>query len=259
MSAYFSYFPNVYVGEGITSEENFKYRLVKNIFRRVKAREDLDRYTTLFEAYSIKPNETPSSLAYRLFGDSYLDWVILITNNIIDVYDQWPKSEERLQNYVNELYSSPESVHHYETNEILYNGITYVQKGIEVTEEFRVTMPDGTTLSETESIYPVTNYEHEYYLNEKKRLIAVPQGTMVDLILAEMEDQISYKPHGELDDAGNKKTPINISSLFIKNSSSSNTNNISSSSGEIVTSFNYGPDTASVSTAGVVIQTNVLS
>ena len=49
--SYFSYFPNVYVGEGISDSENYKYRLVKNIFRRVKVREDLDKYFTQFEAY----------------------------------------------------------------------------------------------------------------------------------------------------------------------------------------------------------------
>ena len=36
MAAYFTYFPNVYVGEGITDDEAYRYRLVKNIFRRVK-------------------------------------------------------------------------------------------------------------------------------------------------------------------------------------------------------------------------------
>ena len=54
MAGYFSYFPKVYVGEGISDDENFKYRLVKNIFRRVKSREDLAQYSTLFEAYSIR-------------------------------------------------------------------------------------------------------------------------------------------------------------------------------------------------------------
>ena len=31
--SYFKYFPNVYVGEGVTDDEGYKYRLVKNIFR----------------------------------------------------------------------------------------------------------------------------------------------------------------------------------------------------------------------------------
>ena len=43
--SYFKYFPNVYVGEGVTDDEGYKYRLVKNIFRRVKVRADLEKYT----------------------------------------------------------------------------------------------------------------------------------------------------------------------------------------------------------------------
>ena len=53
MTAYFSYFPNTYVGEGVNQDEPYRYRLVKNIFRRVKVREDLDQYVTAFEAYSM--------------------------------------------------------------------------------------------------------------------------------------------------------------------------------------------------------------
>ena len=60
MASYFSYFPNVYVGEGVKDDET-KYRLVKNIFRKARAREDLNKYTTLFEAYEIEDGETPSS------------------------------------------------------------------------------------------------------------------------------------------------------------------------------------------------------
>ena len=84
MAAYFTYFPNVYVGEGITDDEAYRYRLVKNIFRRVKVREDLDQYVTAFDAYSIRDTDTPSSLAHQLFQNAKLDWVILLSNNITD-------------------------------------------------------------------------------------------------------------------------------------------------------------------------------
>lgn len=85
MASYFSYFPNVYIGEGITEDESFKYRLVKNIFRRVKARDDLEKYTTQFEAYSIRDGETPSSLAYKFYEDQFLDWVFWLLT-ILQMY-----------------------------------------------------------------------------------------------------------------------------------------------------------------------------
>ena len=188
MASYFSYFPNVYIGEGITEDESFKYRLVKNIFRRVKARDDLEKYTTQFEAYSIRDGETPSSLAYKFYEDQFLDWVFLVVNNITDVYEQWPKTEDDLLSFINEKYDDPDTIHHYETNEVLYNGIVLVKEGITVNSTFRATMPDGSILSEQASIYPVSNYEYETFLNEKKRLIVIPQPSMVDLIVGEMGD-----------------------------------------------------------------------
>ena len=112
MAAYFTYFPNVYVGEGITDDEAYRYRLVKNIFRRVKVREDLDQYVTAFDAYSIRDTDTPSSLAHQLFQNSKLDWVILLSNNITDFYEQWPKNNNDLLIYIQENYNSEDGVHH---------------------------------------------------------------------------------------------------------------------------------------------------
>ena len=126
--SYFSQLPNIYVAEGITSSENFKYRLVKNLFRRVLAREDLDKYITLFETYSIRDGDTPSSLADDICGDPFKDWVILLVNNITDFYEQWPKSSDALQKFVEEKYDSVDGIHHWETNEVLYNDIVYVKE-----------------------------------------------------------------------------------------------------------------------------------
>lgn len=216
--AYFQQFPNVYVGEGVKDDEPFKYRLIKNLFRRVKAREDLDQYTTLFEVYEIRDGETPSILAQKFFSDPFYDWVILLVNNITDVYSQWPKDNESLSNYVNDKYNDPDEVHHYETNEIKdENDDIFFPKGIQVNNTFRITMPNGDVKTETESIYPVSNYEYEYYENEKTRQIRIPIGSMVSKIVEEMADIIGYESHAELDESNNKLTPANIASRFLNN------------------------------------------
>ena len=84
----FSYFPNVYVGEGIADDEQFKYRLAKNIFRRLKIREDIQQYVSLTELFTIPDGLRPSDVAMRFYSDPFLDWVILLSNNITDVYEQ---------------------------------------------------------------------------------------------------------------------------------------------------------------------------
>ena len=222
MASYFSNFPNVYVGEGITSNEGFKYRLTKNISRRVKVRDDLDQYVTSFEAYSIQDGESPSFLANAIFGDPFLDWIILLSNNITDFYTQWPKSEENLQAFVRDAYTDPDAIHHYETNEILYEDIVYIKEGSSVTDGFRVVMPDGSIKTAEESRYPVSNYEYEHYLNEQKRLIGIPNGVMVDLMQEEMQSLLEYESNPEVDKFGNKKTPMSMASRFITNDTSVN-------------------------------------
>ena len=222
MAGYFSYFPNVYVGEGVSDDENFKYRLVKNIFRRVKARPDLSEYSTLFEAYSIGPGETPPVLAEKLFDDPFVDWAILLINDIIDVYEQWPKSRDQLERYVSEKYTADkvDATHHWETNEILYNDIVFIKEGIEVNENWRTVLPDGTTKTKDESIYEVTNWEHEYFKNEEKRQILIPIGNMLQIMIEEFEELVAYEPHIELDKSNNKQTKLNIASRFLNNTGS---------------------------------------
>ena len=185
MASYFSYLPNIYVGEGITDDEAYKYKLVKNIFRRVKTRADLSKYVTLTEAYSIPENTSISQLAMTLFNNPYYDWIICLINNITDVYEEWPKDNYYLQEYVQNKYAEPDGVHHYETQEVLYNDQVYIEKGNEVNASFRAELPDGTIESEVNSIYPVSNFEYEDYENEKKRLIQVPTPGIVEIIVSE--------------------------------------------------------------------------
>lgn len=260
MPGFFSYLPNVYVGEGVADDEATKYRLVKNLFRRTKTRDDLSKYSSLFEAYSITAGQTPSSLALDVYKDAHLDWVILLVNNITDVYEDWPRNEEDLITYVNEKYSGPDDVHHYETQEILLDDIVYMPGGIVVNRTWRTVMPDGTTKNETESVYPVSNYEYESFENEKKRQILLPVSQMVDLIIEEFEQLIAYAPHLELDDQGNKKTPISIASRFLGDVGYITSESlISTDTTTTTTSFDYGPGSSLAGTAGTTTATSTVT
>ena len=244
--AYFSQLPNTYIGEGLTDDEAFKYRLVKNIFRRCKIRDDLEKYTTLFETTSIPDGTKPSDLALAVLGSTTLDWVILIVNNITDVYSQWPKDEWMLQDYCQEIYDDPDGIHHYESNEVLYNDIVFVKKGIEVNSTFRAILPDGTTKTAEESRYPVSNYEHESYENDMKRLMRIPTGQLTNMITDEFANLVAYEPHSELDDQNNKKTELNVAQRFIDTRgyiSASVSNQVELGT---VTSYDNGPGSSTI-------------
>ena len=128
--SYFEYFPNVFIGEGVKDDESFKYRLAKNIFRRLKVRDDMSQFITAFETYELGDDELPWTLADTMYGNSGLDWTILLTNNITDFYSQWPKKEVNLQMHVAEMYDDPDAVHHYESYEQKWNDYVIFKKGM---------------------------------------------------------------------------------------------------------------------------------
>ena len=98
----------------------------------------------------------------------------------------------------------------------------------------------------------MSNFEHEYYLNEKKRQIVIPVGSMIDIMTEELEDLVAYEPHIELDDVGNKKTPISLASRFLNNLGSVTKQSPVSTQNISDITFDYGGTAAQ--TAGVATE-----
>ena len=86
--AYFSNLPDVFVRTSSYRQNNVDpYKLAKNIFRRIKIRDELDDVILGFSQYTIKNNQRPDQVAGEIYGSMGLDWVVLLCNNIINVYD----------------------------------------------------------------------------------------------------------------------------------------------------------------------------
>ena len=121
----------------------YDYQLVKNLFKRAVLRDDIFNDVTNFEKYSVEGDERPDQVAYDFYGDSGLDWIILTTNNIIHVRDEWPMSNRDFLTYLNEKYTSEElsNVHHYETRELRDESNTLIQPaGVRVKSDYSVPM-----------------------------------------------------------------------------------------------------------------------
>lgn len=138
--------------------------VVKNIFRSVRFRQDLRKFSEFYDPYVIKDGEKPLDVAFSQYGDPTLDWLVLIFNNIKDINNEWPKSIYYLNQYIQEKYTNPYSVHHYETREIKYKGETILPKGMEVLSDFTFTLPPEFggysfkgTVTEGQSIIEIYN------------------------------------------------------------------------------------------------------
>lgn len=66
-------------------------------------------------SYYIKEGETPDMVSYRLYNDPYYQWLIFFVNNITDVLKEWPMSQTKLYNFVEDKYGANNStdIHHY--------------------------------------------------------------------------------------------------------------------------------------------------
>ena len=214
MASYFSYVPNIYVTRLEDDNTTKSSILVKNIFRKTRSREDLAKYYTLFNPYYIQDGEMAWQVATRLYGDPKLEWVILVLNNITNVYNDWPKSNDELVNYITQKYaflgvSNPgDEIHHWETQEVYENDGLVLEGGITVNEDFTFRTPEGILLTGTNIISPITNYEYEVQLNEKKRLIYVLNSANIDVFIDEFQKVLNYEDNDELDVDGNKLTPV---------------------------------------------------
>ena len=105
--AYFEELPNISQPSLLSGSNKIEDRvIVKNLFKRSKLRTDVDQAITAFNYYYVEDQQRPDILAQELYGDSELDWVVLTSNNITNVRDQWPLEDNDLHQYMLEKYKS---------------------------------------------------------------------------------------------------------------------------------------------------------
>tara|TARA_B100000029_G_C17478327_1_gene924622 strand:- start:37 stop:900 length:864 start_codon:yes stop_codon:yes gene_type:complete len=212
MSNYFSYLPNVYTRSSSYRSNNVDpYVLSKNIFRRIKIREELDDVILGFSQYTIKNNQRPDQVAKEFYGDDQYDWVVLLCNNILNLYEEWPMTELELENYIDSEYGTQQdSVHHWVTQKITDSkGRTLLKDGIQVPENFTYRRPDGTVVEKADTVRPISVYDYESEKNEYKRNIYLLRKDYLTGFVEEFSTLVKYLPNGEIDDETNTKRSRN--------------------------------------------------
>ena len=123
---YFRELPDLQYQNFLSSSlSSHSYIKVKNLFRRNKLRDDLQNVFTIFDKYEIMEGARPDTIAEDFYGDSELDWVVLMTAGILNVRNEWPLSNRDLYEYAYEIYGNElNSVHHYENSDGIEVGRT---------------------------------------------------------------------------------------------------------------------------------------
>ena len=162
---YFNFFPTVdYVNVGQSNSKT-----VTNILKRAAIRDVVKDNLAIYTKYIIKSGETPESIAFNVYGDAELHWVILLTNDIYDRYHQWPMNVNQFLAYVNEKYTNPNATHHYEISQS--SGDTSVKIDI------------GSDNTGYPSATAVTNFEYEESRQDALRQIRLLNVAQVNKVV----------------------------------------------------------------------------
>ena len=187
----------------------YDFQTVKNLFKRAVIRDDIFNDVTAFTKYSVEGDERPDSVAYDFYGDAGLDWVVLTTNNIVHIRDEWPMGSQDFLTYLNANYTTQEltNIHHYETKIVRTSKGKLIQRGgITVPEGHSITFLDNGVLRTESQITSFTFLEHETQVNDVKRNINVLRQEYLSVFLENFAEIMEYKPSNQFVRENLKKT-----------------------------------------------------
>ena len=201
MSNYFSQVPEFDYVSRLPDANIGDYIRVKNLFKKGKIREDIFQNLSFFEKYKIIGNDRPDNVAFEIYEDSKLDWVVLLSNNILNIQTEWPLPQTDFDRFVLDKYDDYDTlyngIHHYETEEVKNSrGVTIVPAGLQVDSSYSVSYYDffiEQQITTGNISIPITNYEYEEKVENDKRNIFLLKKDYVGIVLNDMEEIMEYK------------------------------------------------------------------
>jgi hypothetical protein len=184
MAFYFRPFPQVQYD----LKKNGIPLLLTDVTKRYKIRDILQQKTAIYYNYTIRDGDRPDLIAFKYYGDETLDWLIMIVNNIIDPYYDWPLNYQNFINYMRSLYGSVSTAKAtvYEYRQILSEQTTLIDGTVVPKRTIVVDQNTYTNLAANvrEEIDAYQFYEEE---NDNKREIKLLDKRFVPDIKLEVE------------------------------------------------------------------------
>ena len=196
---YFRELPNILYPSFLPEKKSsLDFILVKNVFRRVKLRDDLYKNFVIFQKYEIPEGARPDIVAEDLYGSPSLDWVVLTVAGILNVRNEWPLSNRDLYNYCLDKYGeSLNSVRFFETTEVKDDsGRLVLPKGKIVDSGFTIPNPSNPSAT-LNPVVGISNFIYETRINEEKRNINVLKQENITEFLDDMREIMTYQESSE--------------------------------------------------------------
>ena len=199
---YFRELPNLRYPSFLREKKSsLDYIEVKNVFRRIKLRDDLQSNFTIFNKYEIEEGMRPDTVAEELYGNPEFDWIVLTVAGILNVRNEWPLNNRDLYNYCLDKYDdSLNSVRFFETKEVKNaDGKLILPKGKVVDSDFTIPNPDNVSAT-LNPVVGISNYEYETRLNDEKRNIYVLREGYIQTFLNDIREIMTYDESSEFVD-----------------------------------------------------------
>ena len=217
MSDYFNNIPNFNYVSRLPNAKISDYITVKNFFKRGFIREDIFENLAFFTKYQIKGDDRPDNVAWEIYQESGLDWLVLTCNNIINVQSEWPMSQENFERFLLDKYETHETLnntHHYETIEVKDTlGSIILKEGNWVDSNFSLTYYDNILekqITADPTNKPITNYDYEIKIEDEKRNIFLLKPQYLNIIYDDMDEIMEYKKGSSQYKTETLKTADNI-------------------------------------------------
>lgn len=198
--AYFDFFPDLLLPSFSDKRRSSKDLVrVKNLFKRAKLRDDFFENAIAFNTYLVQGDDRPDNVADKFYGDEFLDWVVLISNNILNVRDEWPMAQREFNVYLNNKYDQDQllSIHHYETKRVVdADGFALLGQGNEVPPDFVLNWSYAginNSLSGSDVMTSITTIDYEIAKNDKKREINLIRPEYIKVVLEDMREIMTYE------------------------------------------------------------------
>ena len=184
------------------------FLFVKNIWRRAEILTEYKSQVTIFNEITVRDGERPEDIATAFYNNPFYNWTVLIANDVVDVYSQWPRSITQLQDFINQKYDNPQATKHHVTTEVkdAKNNII-VEAGKVVASNYQISYYDGSTTVTATPVVSVSNEQFEFEENAKKARIQIIKPQLIEDFV---ENYYSILSKGRIDNVGASATDINM-------------------------------------------------
>ena len=201
MSSYFQRVPDLNYVSRLPDAKIGDYIRVKNLFKKGKLREDIFQNLAFFEKYKVIGDDRPDNVAFEVYDDASLDWIVLLSNNVLNIQSEWPLPQTDFDRFVLDKYGDYDTlyngIHHYETEEVKNSqGVTIVPTGLQVDSSYSLSYYDffiDQQITTGNISIPVTNYDYEEKIDDNKRNIFLLKPRYLNIVFDDMDDIMQYK------------------------------------------------------------------